>query len=236
MHPQAPWTDITFAGVYYNEAERLPALLELARQWFSHVVVGVQESTDGTLEIAQRLATQVVPSDHYGYAEPTFGLVLKRIVTPWTFVVSGDEMPDERLLDSFRDLLDQAPPDTDGVWFPFRSTIDGIEVTHEEDGHVRLFKAKTWPRTMHSGPPAQRVMVWRHGAIAHDRSLDEMVRDYLVYFDKGKGNAGWEAHNSMMMREAIKVVAAHKGWDYVTAFPWWTEAQEITGLEQLEDK
>jgi hypothetical protein len=241
-HPMSPWTDVTFAGVYWQEEKRLPKLLSFVRPWFKNIVVGVQEGSDKTLEIARKHADIVVEDAHHGYAEPTFSKVLERIKTPWTFVVSGDEMPSWDLLDSFQSMLDRVasgvsplrpgnvptPGPIDGLWIPFRSTIDGIDFTAETDGHVRVFRSDLWwPTTMHSGPQCRNVDEWRVGSISHDRSLDEMVKDYLSYFAIGKGNPGWDAHNLMMMREACKGVAATKGWEYVKAFPWWGEVEAL---------
>jgi hypothetical protein len=226
------WTDVTFSGVYWQEEARLPTLLKLVRPWFKHVVVGVQKGTDATLEIAREHADVVVEDDHHGYAEPTFRKVLEQISSPWTFVVSGDETPSTDLLDSFQSMLDQAPEGTDGFWIPFRSTIDGIDFSAEEDGHVRIFRTDLgWPKTMHSGPPYRHAIEWRVGNISHDRSLDEMVLDYLTYFRLGRGDPQWERHNLMMMRDACKGVAGVKGWEYVHSFPWWGEVNDLAFME-----
>lgn len=230
MHPRAPWTDITFAGVYWKEEERLPKLLSFVRPWFSHIVVGVQESPDRTLEIACSLADIVVKDAHHGYAEPTFQKVFAYVRTRFVFVISGDEMPSEELLDSMQDMVGQRGHD--GWSIRFRTSIDGIDFTGEGDRHYRLFRMPArWPSTMHSGPKVERPSMWEKGWISHDRSLDEMMRDYLVYFAKGRGNRGWEEHNAAMMKGACVGVAAVKGWAYVRSFAWWPEVAAITYLK-----
>lgn len=77
---------------------------------------------------------------------------------------------------------------------------------------------------MHSRPPIPDGMIWRGGHIRHDRTLDELVRDYLRYLDVGRGNGQWTEHNSMMIRAACTGTAAVKGWEYVTAHEWWPTA------------
>jgi hypothetical protein len=225
-----PSKDVTFAGVYWQEAERLPKLLRYVRPWFESIVVGVQESEDGTLAIARELADVVVEDVHHGYAEPTFAEVLRAIRTPWTMVVSGDETPSEPLLDSLGDMVTASEqstnPPIDGFRIKFRSSIDGIDFTGEQDGHVRVFKTRCqWPKTMHSEPRTEKNSVWPVGHIDHDRSLDEMMRDYLSYYERGHGNPGWEKHNRLMMRGACNSIAHYKGWVYVQSFPWWPQVK-----------
>lgn len=228
-HPMAPWTDVTFVGVYWNEESRIRTLLETVRPWFSNLAIGVQKSDDATIDIVREFADIVVEDEHHGIPEPTFSKVLARVTTPWVFVVSGDELPSPALLQSFQAMLDKAGAqgnrDIDGFGIHFRSTIEGIDFTNEQDRHTRVFKSfLTWPQTMHSGPQGmRRVLNWDQGFIVHSRSLDEMVRDYLRYYRIGLGDKGWDTHNLMMLRECCKGVAGRLGWNYVKAFPWWEE-------------
>ena len=230
MHSMAPWTDVTFAGVYWKEAKRLPRLLKAMRPWFTHIVVGVQESPDRTLEIARSLADVVVEDEHWGYAEPTFQKVIDAVETKWVFIVSGDEMPSEDLLDSMQDMVSQRGHD--GWSILFRSSIDGIDFTAETDRHTRLFRMPVkWLPEMHYTPDTTNPSFWNTGYISHDRSLDEMMLDYLVYYEKGKAVGHWERHNTMMMREACKGVAAVKGWEYVKGYKWWPQVAAIAFTE-----
>lgn len=236
MNTKAPWTDVTFAGVYWKEAARLPKLFKLVRPWFQHIVVGVQDSPDNTLEICRQNADVVVEDRHHGFAEPTFNKILAKVQTPWVFIISGDEQPSIDLLDSFQEMMEAwvRNPKIDAFWFKFKSSIDGFDFTSEQDGHVRMFRSNlAWPTTMHSGPSPQNAITWPIGHINHDRSLDEMIRDYLNYFRIGKGNSGWETHNKMMILEACLGVAKHKGMDYIKSFDWWSEVEPLIPIERI---
>lgn len=218
----------SFVGVAWNEAERAPALMALMREHFTHMVVAVQESTDETLSIVRQHANRptdvVLEHPHYGFGDRSFPALLKAVETPWAFVVSFDEWPDPEILSMIEPMIEWA--DTSGVdafWVPFRSNIEGIEY-EEQHSHLRLFRSELgWPSTLHSRPVGKKEAHLGDGYIRHDRSLDEMIRDYLRYYEIGKGNPGWDEHNLMMMREACKSVAAKHGWDYVTAFEWWPQ-------------
>lgn len=224
--------DVTAGGVFWNEAHRLPKLLMLLKATFANVAVVIQESTDDSLKIAQSmLGDRSVRVDrHHGAGDPSFPMLLRSIKTPWTFIVSGDEMPSQDLLDSLPEAVLFADRlNLDGLWISFRSSIDGYDFTSEQDGHLRLFKTSLgWPNAkLHSGPKTDRVGPWIVGHISHDRSLDEMMRDYLRYWEMGKGDAGWEAHNRLMMHDACAKVADLTSWEYIKSHEWWPEVKAI---------
>lgn len=231
------YQNITLAMVLWNEAHRLPALIARTRPYFEVIACGVQESTDGTLELARDVADVVVTDKHRGYGDATFGpLVLPQVKTPWTLKVDGDEMPSVDLLDSLGEAVAEAEAKRhDGVWIPFRSWIDGEE-WKEQHGHLRLFKTRLgWPSTLHSRPMTENTMPWPTGYIGHARSLDEMERDYLSYYRVGKDNPQWREHNTLMMREACKGAAKLRGWEYVQSFDWWPEVQAIAFPQGVPD-
>lgn len=229
-----PYTHITFCLVAWNEAHRLPRLLARVRPYFERLIVGVQSSSDRTLDVAREFADDIVMDDRRGYGDATFGPKLLPLVrTRWTFKLDADEWPDEVLLSSLSNATWYAETHGyDGVWIPFRSSVDGIEYT-EQHSHLRLFETQLgWPGTLHSRPPAKRSMLWSAGHIRHDRTLDEMMQDYLRYWYEGKGNIGWETHNRLMMYSACTGTAAVKGWEYVQKFPWWPEVEAIAFSEE----
>lgn len=231
-----PYTHITFACVVWNDPDRLRALLTHVRPYFETLAVNVQcddKSRDETFAVAQELADLVVPSLVQGYGDATFGpVLLKRIGSLWTFKVDADEFPSVELLETLSSATwaaQQKP--TRAVWIPFRSWVDGIEY-EEQHSHLRLFHtAAGWPGTLHSRPPINDGILWHTGHIAHPRSLDEMIQDYLRYWDLGKSNSGWVNHNRAMMYHACRGTAEKRGWDYVRSFPWWPRVEDIAFKE-----
>lgn len=234
---QPPYSHITFALVAWNEGSkdpsqvsRLAALLEHVRPYFERLVVGVQASDDDTLEIANHFADRVVEDLHHGFGDATFGpKLLPEIRSPWTIKIDADEWPNSELLDSLSNAtwIADHHAHTRGVWIPFKSSVDGIEY-EEQHAHLRLFHtAVGWPPTLHSRPPINDGILWQSGSIRHDRSLDELVQDYLRYLEKGAHNAGWTAHNTMMIRSACIGTAAVKGWEYVMAHDWWPQVEGL---------
>jgi hypothetical protein len=232
---QHPYTHISFVMVVWNDETRAHALLDYIRPFFSDVVVGVQDSPDRTLVVARELADVVVEDAHHGFGDATFGpKLLPRVRTPWVLKVDCDEWPSRELLDSLSNATWYADHEakTRGVWVPFRSSVDGIEY-EEQHGHLRLFhRSAGWPGLLHSRPPIEDGIWWPVGHIRHDRSLDELVRDYLSYLRVGRGNAQWTEHNELMIRSACTGTAEKKGWEYVRSHEWWPQVASIVGKEE----
>ena len=235
-----PHPEVSLLTVAYNEEERIGHLIEVLKPYFDRTVFCVQESTDRTLDICRELLNRpgdtVLTDAHWGHGDKSFPRMVSAAMTRWCFVVSCDEMPDSVLLDSISTAIAVTESEmlhNEGIWVPFRSWIDDIE-TEGDFGHLRIFRRSVgWPDTLHSRPMTSKSIWWPHGYIAHRRSLDEMMIDYLSYFERGRGNLGWEKHNRAMMNDACAFVAAVKGWAYVMQYPWWDRVREITGLAPI---
>ena len=226
-----PYADCTVVSVIWNEEARIGKLLGRLQPYFGHIVVCVQASSDCSLEIARRMAREgdvVLEDRHRGFAEGSAPVVAPAVGTEWAFVVSADEWPSDGLLNSILTIIGYAEQhEYQGVWVPFRSTVEGLAF-EEQRGHLRIFRrGLKWSRTMHSRPKAARSLWWPHGHIDHDRSLDEVVRDYLRYFELGRGNPQWERHNTLMIHDACVTVADRRGWDHVKAYEWWPRARDV---------
>jgi hypothetical protein len=134
-------SQIAFACVVWRDPDRLRTLLTYVRPYFTKLYVAVQESDDGTLEVAQELADVVVTDEHRGYGDATFGpKLLPRVSEPWTFKVDVDELPSEDLLTSLPYAVRAAElANVHGVWVQFKSSIDGV-YWNEQHAHLRLFR------------------------------------------------------------------------------------------------
>jgi hypothetical protein len=233
------WKDVTFIGVYHDDPDRVEKLLTTVSPWFERMVLGVQTNdpaNDPTLKVCQSFADEVIVDVVHGFAEPTISKVINRTNTLWCFLISADEMPDQTLLENIGNMMYMSRADDyvtiDGWWIRFLSSIDGIEYPSEQDNHLRMFhRTLNWPTSLHSRPHAQNAAFWHpsKGTIRHDRSLDEMMLDYLNYWAYGvrMNNAGWTVHNRQMMHDACTATAQNKGWEEVTKYEWWEKIRQI---------
>lgn len=225
---------MTYMAAFWNEEPRLEKLLWHMDKYFTDWRVAIQKSDDNSLAIAKRFehtpSRIIVDDKHRGVGEASFPLLINTIWTKWVFVVSGDEWPEDNLLVTLPEAIENAEKQgADGIYIPVRSWIDGYEFTGEKEAHLRLFKTRVgWPATMHSRPMTEKTIF--HDvpySILHERTLDEMMIDYLRYYKMGMGSSQWEAHNKLMIKDACEAIAERKGWEYVKAFPWWTEVKSI---------
>lgn len=233
-HPNpGPFTDCTALMIAWNEAHRIEAPLQTLKAWFTHLVVGVQASTDPTLRVVRELVNrptdQVIEEPHHGYGDASMQRLMDAATTRWVFVLAADEMPSLDLLQSLWSATAYAEAKGfDGIWIPFVSITEGVGSLDTQAGHLRLFhRSLDWPITMHSRPKPNREMTWPFGHIRHERSLDEMMRDYLRIYQIGRTNVGWRAHNLLMMHDACEVIAQHYGWEFVTSHDWWPQVEAL---------
>jgi hypothetical protein len=226
-----PCADCTAVSVIWNEEARIGRLLSRLQSYFCHIVVCVQASSDRSFEIARHMAREgdvVIQDEHRGFAEASAHVVAPAVQTAWAFVISADEWPSDDLLNSVRTIIEYADRhEYQGVWVPFRSTIEGVPF-EEQRGHLRILRRELgWSPAMHTRPKAARSFWCPRGHIDHDRSLDEMVRDYLRHLELGRGNRLWDRHNTLMIRNACRTIAARFGWEYVMAHGWWPQVREV---------
>lgn len=229
--PPDPSSDCTAVSVIWNEEARVGRLLGRLQPHFRHIVVCVQASSDRSLAIARDMAREgdvVLEDEHRGFAEASARVVAPAVRTAWAFVLSADEWPSEDLLASVRSIVEYADRnDYHAAWVPFRSTIEGVPF-EEARGQLRILRRELgWPSALHTRPNAERSFWVPRGHIDHDRSLDEMVRDYLRYLELGRGNRLWDRHNTRMIRDACRTVAARHGWDTVRAHGWWPRVRDL---------
>src|SRR3954447_1490358 len=130
---------ISLNVVVFNEEARLEECLLDARDHVDEIVVVDQMSTDGTPEIAQRLADVYIRDMQHGHAEPSRELAASRSSGDWILILDADEKMSDLLKAELPELVAR---DTDGYWILKSNLVDGSEVSTVE--HFRLVrKART---------------------------------------------------------------------------------------------
>jgi glycosyltransferase involved in cell wall biosynthesis/Flp pilus assembly protein TadD len=173
-------TRISLNVVVFNEEERLEACLVDARDYVDEIVVVDQMSTDGTSEIAQRLADVYVRDVHHGHAEPSRELAASRSSGDWILILDADEQMSDLLKAELRGLVER---DADGYWIRKANSVDGAEVSTVL--HFRLVRAtrvRFDPRP-HGGATAVSDNVKRFDriGIVHEKTVAEQIFDDARY-------------------------------------------------------
>lgn len=222
-----PYEHISSITVAWMEEDRIEALLRRMEGVFASRVLVVQKGTDRTLEIARDLLGPddvLIEDEHHGYGDPSLPLAVAQVRTPWVFKIDCDEWPDDDLLRSLGHaawLANSREDTNEGVWFPMYESFEGFR-REGNATHLRLFRKYVgWPPMLHSRPMTERSLLWPYGYILHDRSLTEIMVDYLRYLDIGRDSPKWTEANLLIMRDACETVARDRGWAYVQSFDWW---------------
>lgn len=222
---------VTAVSVLWEEEPRVERLLTLLTAHFPFVTVVVQEGSDATYAIAERILRpldMLLADKHRGAGDFSMPLALQHVGTPWSFVISGDELPSSELLSSLpQAVAAMEQQGNGGAFIEFQETIEGLPFL-EHGRHVRLFRTEGgWEARLHSAAPHTNTILWGTGYIAHDRSLDEIAYDYLRYLTIAErdNDAGLLRVNRNMLFRACKLVAEAKGWRFVKRYEWWPEVE-----------
>jgi glycosyltransferase involved in cell wall biosynthesis/GT2 family glycosyltransferase/tetratricopeptide (TPR) repeat protein len=180
MVEDAQVTRISLNVVVFNEEARLEECLADARDHVDEIVVVDQMSTDGTPEIAERLADVFIRDVQHGHAEPSRELAAARSSGDWILILDADEKMSDLLKAELPDLIKRG---ADGYWINKSNVVDGVEVSTVE--HFRLVrKARTRfdPRP-HGGATAvsDNVEHFERIGIIHEKTVDEQIYDDSRY-------------------------------------------------------
>src|SRR5579872_6471545 len=96
---------ISLNVIVFNEEDRLEACLLDAREHVDEIVVVDQMSTDGTPEIAERLADVYIRDIQHGHAEPSRELAAARSTGDWILILDADEKMSDLLKSELRTLV-----------------------------------------------------------------------------------------------------------------------------------
>ena len=139
----------------YNAERHLEKVLQAAKN-FDEVVVCDMESTDHTVEIAQKFGCKVVtfPKKDYVSAEPARNFAIQSASSYWVLVVDADEI----ITDDLRKYLYDRIKDENcpaGLYIPRKNYVMNkfIKQTYP-DPQLRFFKREgsDWPPYVHTFP------------------------------------------------------------------------------------
>ena len=130
----------------YNAERHLEKVLQAAKD-FDEIVVCDMESTDHTVEIAQRYGCKVVtfPKKDYVSAEPARNFAIQSASSYWVLVVDADELITEDLRKYLYDRIKEENCPT-AEWYVRRTAISRKNGKIPSDGPPAMEKAVYLPR------------------------------------------------------------------------------------------
>lgn len=142
----------------YNAEQHLDEVLQ-AVSGFDEIVVCDMESTDTTLEIAEKHGCKVItfPRGTYNIVEPAREFAIHQVSCQWVLVVDADEIVTPELRNYLYQRISEADC-PDGLFIPRRNKLIGRYLrTFSADRQLRFFNAaKThWPPLIHAVPQVE---------------------------------------------------------------------------------
>ena len=134
-------TNITGLVLTYNGARHLADCLA-SLKFCDEILVVDSNSTDDTREIALAAGARVLTRAWEGPG-PQFVYAFEQIRTPWIFSLDQDELAEDVLIQSVRNVLGNAPDDFAGYYCPRRSFYFDRFLKHSgwyPDRLLRLFR------------------------------------------------------------------------------------------------
>ena len=121
---------------------------------FDEILVVDMDSTDRTLEIAERNGCRIIHAEPVGYVEPARDPAMREAANDWVLFVDADELVTPELVNYIRAFLDN-PGKVKAVEIPRKNLwLNGWSRSNYPDYQVRLLDRRscTWPTEIHSNP------------------------------------------------------------------------------------
>lgn len=145
----------------YNAEKHLEQVLEAVKD-FDEIIVCDMESTDSTIEIAQKYQTRIItfPKGEYNIVEPARDFAIQHASCPWVLVVDADEIVTPDLKDYLYSKIKE-PNCPSGMYIPRKNYFMGRFMhCHYPDHILRFFKKEgtVWPPIIHVSPIVQGTL------------------------------------------------------------------------------
>lgn len=173
---------ISMLTIVCNEAHRLEACIASVRSVIDEVVVVVQDSTDGTLELAKCLADRIVMDRCHLLSEPSRELGLATCTQEWILALDGDEVLTDHGRQDLRWICENAT--CNAFLLPHTTTIGDCVV--ERIPRMRLFRRScVWgPKDIHSSymlKSGEPLLIGGLDWVDHRKTWDEQNLDNERY-------------------------------------------------------
>jgi hypothetical protein len=197
--------DISVVILAYNEDIHIRRCIENVAPWARDVFVVDCFSTDRTVELAEKLGTQVFQNQWEGLYARQFNWALNHlpVKTKWVLRLDADEYLYPELIEEIQEKLEMLPEDVTGVVFKRRHIFLG-----------KWMKRGTYP--------VKLLRLFRYGkARCEQRLMDEhieLLEGRAVEFegdfaDHNLNDIGWwtAKHNGYALREAVDLLDLEYG-------------------------
>jgi len=166
---------------------------------FDEIMVVDMESSDRTLEIAQREGCRIEKFPPCGFVEPARDFAMRQAKNEWVFFVDADEIVTQEMIMWLREFL-KNPNDTKGVYVPRKNGfLNSWKRNDYPDYQLRLLNRdhSEWPAHIHSRPivnghtyaipPSRKELALIHKAPALSEVMERMNRYTSFETERNRG-------------------------------------------------
>jgi hypothetical protein len=175
-------SNITFCGVFRNEAQRVRYVLDIAKRICGNMVLVVQKSEDATRTICSEYTDNIIDRPPES-PEISKDFIMEKCPTTWTFWLDADEIPSLELIDFVKNFDTIKYQDFDAIRFPRINYIEGyrIEANESEDEQYRMMKNSVRWNAVARGQiihihPAIKAPMFMDLPLFHHRSLEKIEK------------------------------------------------------------
>ena len=175
----------------YNASKHLTEVLETVKD-FDEVLICDMESTDNTLEIAEKYGCRIVtfPKENHKSAEPARTFAIQSAKCEWVLVVDADELVTPELKEYLYKITEQEAPSA-GFYIQRQNKFFGKYV-HDwsHDYQLRFFKREgtVWPPYVHTFPTVQGKTERIPDSYMFLHLADETMREWVAKMNQYTDN------------------------------------------------
>ncbi len=136
----------------FNSEKYLEEVLESVKE-FDEIVICDMQSTDKTVQIAQKFYAKIVYHESVGFVEPARNFAIQSARNQWVLLLDADEVIPQALKKTIDQLLHQQ--EFDALAIPRKNYFMGKFMRSSfPDFNIRLFKKDKiyWPPKIHATP------------------------------------------------------------------------------------
>ncbi len=152
----------------HNEEEMIANCIETLR-WCDHIWVVDQQSTDSTVELAEKLGATVVPTKHTTFAEKR-NAILSQITADWIVYIDADERVTPQLSKEILVQIETTQANALSFWRD--NMLYGVTMQHGgwPEKMARVFRKSNfggWKGDIHESPVFEGEAVLLHSSLIH---------------------------------------------------------------------
>lgn len=171
----------------YNASQHLAEVLETVKD-FDEVLICDMESTDDTLQIAERYGCRIItfPKENHQIVEPARMFAIQSAKSEWVLVVDADELVTPQLKEYLYKIAEQ-PSAPAGLYIQRQNRIFGeYRKDWSHDYQLRFFRREgtVWPTTIHSVPVVQGEVLRAPAYCSFLHLADETMEEYVAKMNR----------------------------------------------------